>query len=365
MKRWLNLFKETYRQFGEDQAQHLGAALAYYTIFSIAPLLLIAVAIAGFVLGRSAAQGQVMGQLSQTVGPSSARMLQDMILHAARPRAGTIATIIGVVMVLLGASGVFQQLKYSMNAIWNVPLQKSGIMATIKRDALSIAMVFGVGVLLLLSMVVESALHVMAKYAVGALPGGTVLWEIIQLVVSAAIITVLFAMIFRVLPDTHVEWKDVWLGAGFTAILFVIGKFLLGLYLGRASVSSGYGAAGSLIVLLLWVYWSSQILFFGAEFTQVYACKHGSRIGDTSKADARRSTAAAATTAQQPTEEVAKRPKLLPAYAKTSESGGGKKGGGLKLALGGIAGMFVGALVGSIGAVMMVLKLVKRLVTFH
>ncbi len=363
MKRWLKLFKQSYTDFSNDNAQRLGAALAYYTIFSIAPLLLIAIAIAGLVFGREAVQGQVVGQLQHTLGPSTAGALQDMIRHAAKPKSGTVATIIGVITLLLGASGVFQQLKQALNTIWNVEPPKGGIMLTIRRNLFSMSMVLGVGFLLLVSLVIDAAINAAGHYASNALPGGAALWEIVQLIVSLGIVTVLFALIFRYVPDTRVDWRDVWYGSVFTAVLFIVGKFALGLYIGRGSVGSSYGAAGSLIVLLLWVYWSAQILFFGAEFTQVYACMHGSRIGNASKADAQKGNAAPK--GAKPTEALVERPKLLPAYAKEAESARETNGGRLGLALGGIGGMFVGALVGSIGAIVMAVKVMKKLVTFH
>lgn len=362
MKRWLNLFKQTFTEFGEDKAPRLGAALAYYTIFSIAPLLLIAIAIAGIVFGREAVQGQVVAQLRGVMGQSTAESLQEMIRNAAKPKAGTIATIIGVITLLFGASGVFQQLKDALNTIWNVePSKKGGFMVQVRQKFLSVTMVLGVGFLLLVSLVIDTAISTVGKYASHVLPGGDAIWQTIQIAVSLAVVTFLFAMIFRYLPDTRIEWRDVWFGAGFTSILFVVGKFALGFYLGRGSIGSSYGAAGSLIVLLVWVYWSAQILFFGAEFTQVYARTHGSRIGDDSKARA----AATATRVEDRAPAGTPQPNLLPVHAKSPASASKSGGGGMKLALGGIAGMFLGAIAGSIGAVILVLKTARKLITFH
>jgi membrane protein len=346
MKRYFNLFKQAFTEFGEDKAQRLGAALAYYTIFSLAPLLLIAIAIAGLVFGRDAAQGQIFGQLRGVLGPKSAEMVQEMVKSAAKPKSGTLATVLGIVTLLFGAAGVFGQLKDAMNTIWNVePKKKGGIMNLIKDRFLSFAMVFGTGFLLLVSLVIDSAVAAAGHFIGDRLPGGEALWQAVQLVVSLAIVALLFALIFRFLPDIHPTWRDVWFGAVFTAVLFVGGKFALGIYLGKSAVGSSYGAAGSLVVVLLWVYYSAQILFFGAEFTQVYARTHGSM------AQAKEGTPEAgdAPPAPAPTPVVI----IPPAPA----------GGMVKLAAGGAIGLFLGTLVGGLGAVLMVLKSVKKLFT--
>ena len=346
MKRYFDLFKQAFTEFGEDKAQRLGASLAYYTIFSLAPLLLIAIAIAGFVFGREAAQGQIFGQLRGVLGPKSAEMVQEMVKSAAKPKSGTIATVIGIVTLLFGAAGVFGQLKDAMNTIWNVePKKKGGILNLIKDRFLSFAMVFGTGFLLLVSLVLDSAVAAAGHFIGDRLPGGEALWQVVQLVVSLGVVALLFALIFRFLPDVHPTWRDVWFGAIFTAVLFVGGKFLLGLYLGKSAVGSSYGAAGSLVVVLLWVYYSAQILFFGAEFTQVYARKHGSM------AQAKEGTPEAGDAAPAP----APTPVVIipPAPA----------GGMVKLAAGGAIGLFLGTLVGGLGAVLMVVKSVKKLFT--
>src|ERR1051325_1258968 len=287
MKRYFLLFKQAFTEFGEDKAQRLGAALAYYTIFSLAPLLLIAISIAGMVFGREAAQGQIFGQLRGVLGAQAAQAVQEMVKGAAKPKSGTMATVIGVVTLLFGAAGVFGQLKEALNTIWNVePAKKGGFMKMLKDRFLSFAMVLGTGFLLLVSLVLDAGVSAAGHFVGSRLPGGEALWQVVQLVVSLAIVTLLFALSIRFLPDTHPSWHDVWFGAIFTAVLFIAGKFALGLYLGKSAVGSSYGAAGSLVVLLLWVYYSAQILFFGAEFTQVYARKHGSMAEAKEKADA-------------------------------------------------------------------------------
>src|SRR5256714_808960 len=277
MRNIFNVFKDAAKDFGEDKAPRLGAALAYYTMFSIAPLLLVVIAIAGFVFGQEAARGQIFAQMRGLIGASGAGALQEMVKSAAKPKTGTIATIIGIATLLLGASGVFGQLKDALNTIWEVePPKNRGFFGMIKDRFLSLAMVLGVGFLLLVSLVLDTAVAAFGKFAGNLLPGGEALWHSIEFVLSFGVVTVLFAMIFRFLPDLRIAWRDVWFGAAFTALLFVIGKFALAFYLGKKATSSTYGAAGSLIVLLLWVYYSAQILFFGAEVTQVYARRHGS-----------------------------------------------------------------------------------------
>ena len=335
MKRTFDLFRQAVAEFGDDKAQRLGAALAYYTIFSLAPLLLIAIAIAGMVFGREAAQGQIFGQLRGVFGPQAAAGVQEMVKSAAKPKSGTIATVVGIVTLLFGAAGVFGQLKEALNTIWNVePKKTSGIMTMLKDRFLSFAMVLGTGFLLLVSLVIDSGVAAAGHFVGSRLPGGEALWQGVQLVVSLGVVTLLFALIFRFLPDVHPTWRDVWLGAAFTAVLFVLGKFALGLYLGKSAVGSSYGAAGSLVVLLLWVYYSAQILFFGAEFTQVYARTHAKQE-------------APAPARPAPTPVVV----IPPAPA----------GGAMKLAAGGAIGLLFGTLLGGFGAVLMVLKSVKKL----
>ena len=264
----------------EDQASTLGAALAYYTVFSLAPLLIIAIAIAGLVFGQEAAQGQIFEQLRGLLGEASAKAMQDMVQNAnAKPATGVVATLIGVVTLLFGASGVFGQLQTSLNAIWDVePKPGRGILGLVRDRILSFGFILVVGFLLLVSLLLTAAVALVAQWFGGMLPAMEALAQILNFVLSLAVITLLFAMIFKFLPDAKIAWHDVWIGAFITAVLFTVGKVALGLYLGKSGVGSSYGAAGSLIVLLLWVYYSSQILFFGAEFTQVYANRFGSHV---------------------------------------------------------------------------------------
>jgi len=339
MRRYVNLFKQTFSEFGSDKVPRLGAALAYYTIFSIAPLLLIAIAIAGLVFGREAAGGQIYAQLRGVLGPESAEMIQKMVEAAAKPKAGSIATIVGVITLLLGASGVIGQLKDALNTIWDVKPPATGFMGRLKNYLMNGAMVLGIGFLLLVSLVLDSAIAAFGKFAGDHLPGGEGVWQILQLVVSLAVITVLFAAIFRFLPDLKIEWHDVWFGAAFTSFLFVIGKFALGLYLGKSAVGSSYGAAGSLVVVLLWVYYAAQIVLFGAEFTQVYARAHGSQREK------------APTTLPLP-----------PQWERVPLSAAKGRVRVLPVAAGGIAGLLVGTFLGGIGAAMMLVKSVRKMI---
>lgn len=274
-----SLLKETFSDWNEDKAPRLAAALAYYTLFSIAPLLVIVIAITGLVFGHEAVQGQVQNQIQGLVGRESAGAIQSMIQGASRPRTSIIATIIGVVTLLFGAAGLFGQLQDALNTIWEVqPKPGRGALAVIKDRFMSFTMILGVAFMLLVSLVVSAALAAMGQFFGGLMPGMEFMWQVVNFVVSFGVITLLFAMIFKVLPDVKVAWSDVWIGAAATALLFTIGKFLIGLYLGKSAIGSTYGAAGSLIIILIWVYYSAQLLFLGAEFTQVYAKRYGSRI---------------------------------------------------------------------------------------
>jgi membrane protein len=280
---WKELFplaKEAAADWGEDKVPRLAAALSYYTLFSITPLVIIAMAIAGFFFGREAATGQIAAQIKNTVGPQAAEAIQGMVANAAsKPAHGTFATVVGVVTLLLGAGGVFGQLQDALNTIWGVaPKPGRGFMGMIKDRFLSFSMVLGVGFLLMVSLVLSAAVSAVGHFLGGRFPALTWLGPVLDFILSVGVFTLLLALIYRFLPDAKIAWHDVWIGSALTAFLFTVGKILIGLYLGRSSVSSAYGAAGSLVVLLLWVYYSSQILFFGAEFTKVYAQKFGSRI---------------------------------------------------------------------------------------
>jgi len=266
------LIKETVSKWWEDNVPRLGAALAFYTMLSTAPLLVIITTVAGLAFGPDAAQGRLVEEMQDLIGEEGAQAVQTMLANAYHPTAGITASIISIVVLLVGATGVFAELQSSLNLIWKAPERKgNGILAALKDRLLSFLMILGVGFLLMVSLVVSAGLTAVSQWLGGAEPH--LLWAALDLAVSLSVFTILFAMIYRFLPDVHIPWGDVWVGAGLTAVLFTVGKFLIGLYLGTAGMGTTYGAAGSLAVFLVWVYYSSQIVFFGAEFTYVYA--HG------------------------------------------------------------------------------------------
>jgi membrane protein len=277
------LLRDTVREWREDGANRLAAALAYYTTFSLAPLLVLIIAIAGLVGGQEAAQTRTMAQVEDLLGTEGREFVQEMIETASRPRTGWTATLIGTVTLLVGALGVFGELQNSLNTIWEVkPRPAKGFLDGIKRFVIkrlmSFTMVLGIGFLLLASLVISAALSALGEYIGTRWPLADFWLALINFVISFVVITFLFAMIFKFLPEIKIAWKDVWLGAAVTSALFTLGKFLIGLYLGRSEVGNTFGAAGSLAILLIWIYYSAQILFFGAEFTQVYANGYGSKI---------------------------------------------------------------------------------------
>lgn len=262
--------------WNEDQAPRLGAALAYYTTLSLAPLLMLLLAVAGLVFGREAAQGQLFGELRSMLGTEGAKAVEEMVQNASKPASGIVASIIGLATLIFGASSVAGELRESLNTIWNKPYDpNSGIKTMVKERSYALVVVLGCGFLLLVSLAVSSFLAGAGKFMAGYLPLPAVVLQLLNILLSLGVITVVFAALFKYLPDVEVKWKDVMLGAFVTAVLFTIGKFAIGMYLGTASFGSTYGAAGSLVILLVWVYYSAQILFLGAEFTQVYACEHG------------------------------------------------------------------------------------------
>lgn len=272
------LFKQTFSEWLEDKAPQLGAALAYYTVFSLAPLILLLLAIIGWIFQNDPAGAwkKVTEQMSYFLDKSAVDVVQNIAQQAAQPTKGLLATMIGILLALFGASGVFGQLQDALNTIWGVKAKPgAGILGFLRLRFLSFAMVGGVCFLLLVSLTLQSVLKGFSHYVQAVLPGGIVIAMAVYWIFDLAVVILLFAIIFKFLPDAKIQWRDVWIGAIMTAILFAIGKWALGLYLGSGSAASAYGAASSLITLLLWVYYSSQILLFGAEFTQVYACQAG------------------------------------------------------------------------------------------
>lgn len=277
--RVFKMLKATFDAWMEDNALRLSAALAYYSIFSMAPLLVIAISVAGLVLGEPAVRGQLDDQLKGYVGPQAAQSLQEMIKSASKPSDGWTGGIVGFFTLILGASGVFGQLKDALNTIWEVKVaERKGIWGFIRTRLLSFGMVLVIGFLLLTSLLLTTALAAVNGYLEVTFGIPKVFMGALGFVVSLGVVTTLFAFIFKVLPDAEIKWRNVWIGAAVTALLFELGKLGLGFYLGRESTASSYGAAGSVVLLLLWVYYSSCILLFGAEFTQVYARETGHDI---------------------------------------------------------------------------------------
>lgn len=274
-----NLVRESFQEFQEDRASSLAAALAYYTVFSLAPLLVIVLAVAGLFFDQAGVREQLLGQLADLVGQGGADFIAQLLDGANREGSGLVATLIGAGVLVLGATGVFAQLQASLNAIWHLKAKPSrSWLHLVKIRLLSFGMVIVIGFLLLVSLVASTALQAVNTYFSSLLPGSELLWQLLSLVVNLGVITLLFALIFKVLPDARIAWRTVWVGAAITALLFVLGKYVISLYLGSRTLGTTYGAAASLVVLLLWVYYSAQILLFGAEVTQVYARQRGERV---------------------------------------------------------------------------------------
>ena len=278
LKDLFHLFIDTFNEWNEDRGTRLGAAVAYFTIFSLAPLLVVIIAVAGRVLGEKAVRGDIVGQIAGLVGLNAAELIQTMIVEAGKPKTGLIATVIGVVTLLLGTTGLFAELQDDLNTIWKIAAKPCGIVATIRDRFIAFLMVLGIAFLLLVSLVVSAAVAAIGQALGSDLPASVIVLQVINFVISLGIGTVLFAIIYKVLPDAEIAWRDVWIGAGVTSFLFTIGQLLIGLYVGYSGAASAYGAAGSLVILLLWVFYSAQILFFGAEFTQVYANRFGQHV---------------------------------------------------------------------------------------
>lgn len=276
MKRWLPLLKETFAAWSAHKAPTMGAALAYYTAFSLAPLVVLVVGVVGLIVEQDAARAAFVGQITELVGREGGATIEAILAHSAKQEGGLWATVVGFVVLLIGASGVFAELQDSLNTIWEAPPQRRPWVALIRGRLLSFAMVFALGFVVLVSLLLSTAIAALGTYMKSWAPGLGVIWESANSLVSLVVVTLLFAALFRFLPDVRVAWRDVWRGATITAALFIFGKFLLGLYIGRSAFASAYGAAGSLVIVLVWVFYSAQIFFFGAEFTRVFACRHGS-----------------------------------------------------------------------------------------
>ena len=265
----LSIGKQSVKAWSDDHIPLHGAALAFYSVLSIGPVLLIIMSVAGLVLGHDAASGYLIGQMRRLIGEQGAGAIEDILLHSRSPAKSLLATAIGVGTLLFSASGFFGQLQQALNTIWKVPGGRAGMFDVVMKRLLSFGLIAGICLLLLFSLVVSAGIEAFTAAFNGYLPD--IVLPVTNFVVSLGVTTLLFAMTFRILPDVDIRWRDVWVGAVITALLFAFGKYLIGLYLGRSAFASTYGAAGSLIALLTWVYYSSQIFFFGAEFTKVYA----------------------------------------------------------------------------------------------
>jgi membrane protein len=274
-----SLLAETVYEWSEDRAPRLGAALAFYTVFALAPGLIVIIALAALLLGQQAAQGQIINQVQDLTGFAGAQAIQAVIESARSAGGSLVATSLGAVTLLFGLWGVFGELQDALNTIWGVPARPwRGVIGAIKDRFWSFAMVVGIGFLLLVSLAASAWLAAVGKFFAQASPLPVAVMETANALLSFVTITLMFAVIYKLLPTVRITWRDVWVGAAVTALLFTIGKSLIGLYLGRSTVASVYGAAGSLIVILLWIYYSAQVVFFGAEFTKVYSRRFGSVV---------------------------------------------------------------------------------------
>jgi membrane protein len=274
----IELSKKAFSGWSDDNVPRLGAALAYYTVFSLAPLLIITIAVAGLAFGETATEAKIVQTFHGLLGSQGARAIQYLLKTASRPRSGVVATIVGLITILIGATGVFAELQSALNQIWGVrAIPGRTIKTAIRQRFLSAAMIMGIAFLLLVSLLVTTALTAVGTFLSDSLPGGVLVWHVVNFGVSLVVTAVLFGAIFKVLPDVHIEWRDTVVGALLTAVLFTLGKLAIGLYLGN-NASSVYGAAGSLLILLVWVYYSAQIFLIGVEYTKAYAVKRGAHF---------------------------------------------------------------------------------------
>jgi membrane protein len=275
------MFVKAGKAWVDDYAPSMGAAISYYTVFSLAPLLVIVIAVAGALFGREAVQGLISEQLSGLIGGEGAKFVENLVAAASDTDKGLVAGIISFFVLLVGSTTVFAELQSALDRIWHVPDSKkpSGIWAILRARLLSFGLILGLAFLLMASLVVSTALAALGAWAGNLMPGWETLLHVINVMVSLTVFTLLFAMIFKLLPSTDIAWRDVWVGAFVTAVLFEIGKLLIGLYIGKSGMTESFAAAGSLVVLLAWVYYASQIFLLGAEFTKVYADEHGSLSG--------------------------------------------------------------------------------------
>ena len=278
VKNWWPLIKAAVKAWIDDYAPSMGAALSYYTLFSLAPVLLIVISVAGLIFGAEAARGEIFGQLRGLMGTDAAKAVEDILTSVNKPTEGITATVIGLVLLFIGATTVFGELQDALDRIWRAPERDktSGWWGLIRARLLSFGMILGIAFLLIVSLVLSAAVAAFGRWWSGAFEGWELLAQVVNIVVGYVVTTLAFAMIYKIMPRVKIRWHDVWLGAAVTALLFTVGRFLIGLYVGKSGIASGFGAAGSLIIILVWVYYSAQIFLLGAEFTWVYARTHGS-----------------------------------------------------------------------------------------
>ena len=281
LSKWFQVSKNAVAAWSDDFAPSMGAAISYYTLFSLAPLLVLVIAIAGLAFGAEAVRGQIAGQLSSLMGQDTAKAIEAMIESASLSNNGWWASALSVVILVVGATTVFAELQSALDRIWHVPESRkpSGIWALLRARLFSLGLILGLAFLLMVSLAVSAALAAFGSYIGGLLPGQEAVLQALNIAVSLTVETVLFAMIFKLMPTVHVAWRDVWVGAVVTAVLFEVGKLLIGLYLGKSGLSDSFAGAGALVILLAWVYYAAQIFLLGAEFTKVYAHEHGSAQG--------------------------------------------------------------------------------------
>jgi len=277
--KWSTLGKDTVAAWIDDYAPSMGAALSYYTVFSLAPMLLIVISVAGMVFGAEAARGEIFGQLRGLMGADAAKTVESLLTSVSEPKEGIAATVIGLVLLLVGATSVFGELQDALDRIWRAPARdrSGGFLGLVRTRLLSFGMILGIAFLLMVALVLGAATAALGKWWSGAFGSWEVLAQSVNIVLGFAVTTVGFAMIYRLMPRVKVQWRDAWLGAAVTALLFTIGQFLISLYIGKSGIASGFGAAASLIVIFIWVYYSAQIFLLGAEFTWIYARTFGSK----------------------------------------------------------------------------------------
>lgn len=301
-REWWPLVKTAASAWVDDYAPSMGAALSYYSVFSLAPLLLIVISIAGLVFGQEAVRGELFGQLQGLVGTEGSKAIEGLLASVSKPAEGVASTLLGVGLLLVGATTVFGELQDALDRIWRAPVRdrSGGLWGLVRARLLSFGMILGIAFLLMVSLVLSAAIAAVGKWWSGAFGGWEVLARVVDLTIGFALTTGVFAMIYKTMPRVSVQWHDVWLGAAVTSVLFTVGRFLIGLYIGKSSVASGFGAAGSLIVVFVWVYYSAQIFLIGAEFTWVYAKTFGSMRTLAGPADAKSAAVIPSSTSDEP-----------------------------------------------------------------